>query len=83
MKILKTAFEIPKLNEKIKDARWDAKKNGKSLKDICKEVGMSSQNWYLIEKGVTKEISEETLLKIEKSLGVNLRENFRTPIAAA
>jgi hypothetical protein len=43
---------------------------------------MTSSNWYLIEKGITKEISEATLTKIEESLGVNLKENFRMPIAA-
>ena len=76
MKILKTAFEIPELGKKIRDARFDAKKSGKSLKEICDEVGMTSSNWYLIEKGITKEISEETLTKIEESLQVNLREKF-------
>lgn len=81
MKILRTAFEIPKLGEKIRDARFDAKKKGKKLKDICEEVGMSTQNWYLIEKGITQELPEETLIKIEKSLGVDLRANFNNPIA--
>lgn len=84
MKVIRTTiFEAPSLAEKIKDARWDAKKRGKSLKEICDEIGMTSSNWYLIEKGITKQLPEETLKKIEKALGVDLGINFKMPIAAA
>jgi len=81
MKIVKTTFDIPNFGKKIRDARFDAKKNGKSLKDICVEVGMSSQNWYLLEKDVTQEISEEMLSKIEAVLNVDLKANFNLAIA--
>lgn len=83
MKVIRTTiFEAPSLAEKIRDARWEAKKRGKSLKDICEEVGMTQSNWYLIEKGITKELSEDTVIKIEKALDVDLGINFKQPIAA-
>lgn len=77
-----TVFEAPSLPEKIRDARWEAKKRGKSLKDICEEVGMTSSNWYLIEKGVTKELPEDTLRRIEKALDIDLGVNFKQSTAA-
>ncbi len=83
MKVIRTTIiEIPSLGEKIKQAREN---DNRSLTKICQLVGMTTSNWYRIEKEDTKALPEETLKKIEEVLGVDLRvteKNFRTPIAA-
>lgn len=40
-------IEVPGLGEKIRQARLGDRR---SLKDICDAVGMSTMNWYRIEK---------------------------------
>ncbi len=59
--------EVPGLGERIREARLDDRR---SLKAICDAVGMSSQNWYRIEKE-KQSLPIETLRKIEEVLGVD------------
>jgi transcriptional regulator with XRE-family HTH domain len=68
MKVTKTiSIDVPKLGEKIKEAR---EADSRSLKAICKAVGMSQMNWYRIEEE-KQSLPIETLRKIEKVLGVD------------
>ena len=74
MKITKKiSMEVPGLGEKIKQARLADRR---SLSSICKEVGMSAQNWYRIEKDLPTYLNIETLQKIEEVLGVDLGVSF-------
>jgi transcriptional regulator with XRE-family HTH domain len=72
-------IDIPGLGKKIKEAR---EKDPRTLVDICKLVGMTTSNWYRIEKETTKLLPLETLEKIQEVLGVDLGVNFNAPIAA-
>jgi transcriptional regulator with XRE-family HTH domain len=67
--------DAPNLGEQIKEARISAQRNGKSLTKIAAEAEMSVQNWYRIEQERQK-LPEETLLLIEKALGVNFGISF-------
>lgn len=66
-------LEIPGLGEKIKRAR---EQDPRSLVEICQIVGMTTSNWYRIEKEITKFLPIETLQKIEEVLNVDLGANF-------
>ena len=68
-------IDVPDLGERIKEARISAQKRGKSLTKIAAEAGMSVQNWYRIEQERQK-LPEETLLVIEKALGIDLGVRF-------
>lgn len=68
-----TEIEIPSLGKKIKRAR---EQDPRSLVEICQIVGMTTSNWYRIEKEVTKFLPIETLQKIEEVLGIDLGVNF-------
>ena len=68
-----TEIEIPNLGEKIKRAR---EQDPRSLVEICQIVGMTTSNWYRIEKEITKFLPIETLQKIEEVLDINLEVNF-------
>lgn len=59
-------LEVPNLGSRIKYAR---KRAGRPLVQLAQEAGMSTQNWYLIEKE-KHELPLETLRKIEEVLGV-------------
>jgi transcriptional regulator with XRE-family HTH domain len=59
--------EVPGLGEKIRQARLSDRR---SLKNICDTVGMSTMNWYRIEKE-KQSLPLEQLKKIEEVLGVN------------
>lgn len=59
--------EVPGLGERIRDARLADRR---SLKSICDAIGMSSQNWYRIEKE-QQSLPIETLRKIEEVLNVD------------
>lgn len=82
MKVIRTTIiEIPNLGEKIKAAREN---DNRSLTKICQLVGMTTSNWYRIEKEDTKALPEETLVKIQEVLKIDLgieSINFKTPIA--
>lgn len=59
--------DVPGLGEKIREARLSDRR---SLKEICDLVGMSTMNWYRIEKE-KQSLPLEQLRKIEAVLGVN------------
>ncbi|MBR8832982.1 MAG: helix-turn-helix transcriptional regulator [Stigonema ocellatum SAG 48.90 = DSM 106950] len=73
MKVIKTiSIDVRGLGAKIRDARVA---DPRSLKAICKAVGMSQMNWYRIEEEKQK-LPLETLRKIEEVLGVDLGVQF-------
>jgi DNA-binding Xre family transcriptional regulator len=69
--------EAPQLGSRIKKARL---KDARSLLVICREIEMTPQNWYGIEKEVNKAIPLQTFLKICSVLGtdfgVDLKEKY-------
>ncbi|BAY41301.1 XRE family transcriptional regulator (plasmid) [Nostoc sp. NIES-2111] len=73
MKVTKTiSIDVPGLGAKIKEAR---EADSRSLKAICKAVGMSQMNWYRIEEE-KQSLPLETLRKIEEVLGVDFGVNL-------
>jgi transcriptional regulator with XRE-family HTH domain len=69
MRIARTTYiEIKGLGNRIRTAR---KLDRRTLKEIAKEAGISEGHWHVIEKeqGV---IPEETLLRVQEALQVNL-----------
>ena len=74
MKVRKTVdIEIPGLGAKIKAAR---ESDRRSLSEICRQIEMSTMNWYKIEDEVTKALPLETLRNIEEVLGVDFGIDF-------
>jgi len=68
MEVYKTkTVQIVGLGEKIKTAR---EADPRPLTTICDLMGMSTNNWYRIEKEA-QSLPYETLQKIETVLGVN------------
>ncbi len=61
--------DFPDLGSTIRRARESA---GRPLTQICREINMTTANWYKIEKGDTKVLPLETLRTIEKVLNVDL-----------
>ncbi|WP_026734911.1 helix-turn-helix domain-containing protein [Fischerella sp. PCC 9605] len=73
MKVTKTiSIDVPDLGAKIKAAR---EADPRSLKAICKAVGMSQMNWYRIEDE-KQSLPIEKLRKIEEVLGIDFGVNF-------
>ena len=67
-------IEIDGLGEVIKRSRIAS---GKSLDQLCDEVGVSRTYWYDVEKETLKgALSIENLRKIESALGVDLGVSF-------
>ncbi len=74
MKVRKTIdIEIPKLGEKIREAR---ERDRRSLSEICRQIPMTTMNWYRIESEETKALPVETLRRIEEVLGVDFGVAF-------
>lgn len=75
MRIKRSVFiEAPGLGERIEAAR---RADNRSLTEICKLAGLSRDRWYGIEKEQVEEaLPEETFLRIQAALGVNLGVNF-------
>jgi hypothetical protein len=65
--------DFPDLSLRIRRAR---KLADKPLTLICREINMTTANWYKIENGDTKVLPLETLRTIEKALGVDLEVSF-------
>ena len=61
-------IEAPDLAARLKAAREADKR---SLSEICRQIGISNQYWYNIERGTLTTMSLETLRKIEQVLGVD------------
>jgi transcriptional regulator with XRE-family HTH domain len=69
MKVRRTIdVEIPSLGKRIRQAR---EADRRSLAEICRQIPMTTMNWYKIEAEETKALPIETLRRIEEVLGVN------------
>jgi transcriptional regulator with XRE-family HTH domain len=81
MKVLRTVealVEIPDLGERIKVAReTHMKENGKSVTQVCAELGWSASYQYKLEaeRNVVS-VPYETLLTLESVFGVDLGSNL-------
>ena len=77
-RVVEYEIDIPDLGAKIQLARKAVKK---PLTILCKEAEVSRNYWYQIESGkISGTVSEETLRKIEKVLGVNLGIDFEESV---
>lgn len=61
-------LDVPDLAARLKAAR---EADDRSLAEICRQVGVSPQYWYNLERGTVTTMSFETLRKIEEVLGVD------------
>ena len=62
MKVRKVIeIEVPKLGSRIRQAR---EADSRSLAEICRQMPMSTMNWYRIESEETKALPVETLKRI-------------------
>ena len=69
MKVRKVIeIDVPKLGDRIRQAR---ETDSRSLAEICRQMPMSTMNWYRIEAEETKALPVETLKRIEEVLGVD------------
>ncbi|TAE59652.1 MAG: XRE family transcriptional regulator [Nostocales cyanobacterium] len=74
MKVRRTIdIEIPGLGKRIRQAREADKR---SLAEICRQIPMTTMNWYKIESEETKALPIETLQRIEEVLNVNFGIKF-------
>lgn len=74
MKVRKVIeIEVTKLGDRIRQAR---EADSRSLAEICRQMPMSTMNWYRIEAEETKALPIETLQRIEEVLGVNFGVKF-------
>ena len=70
-------IKVKGVGDRIKQARLSLPRNGKSLNDLCEEVGISRTYWYDIENDQLKgALSIENLRKIEKALDIDLGVSF-------
>lgn len=67
-----------RLSEKLREARM---KDGRSVQILATTAGISVNYWYQLETDKREWVSEEIIRKIERTLGVDLGVNFKTPIA--
>lgn len=74
MKVKKVLeIEVPGLGDRIRKVR---EADSRSLAEICRQIPMSSMNWYRIEAEETKALPIETLRRIEEVLGVDFGVKF-------
>lgn len=74
MKVRRTIdIEIPGLGKRIRQAR---EADRRSLAEICRQIPMTTMNWYKIESEETKALPIETLQRIEEVLNVDFGINF-------
>ncbi len=74
MKVRKVIeIEVPELGSRIRQVR---EADSRSLAEICRQMPMSTMNWYRIESEETKALPVETLQRIEEVLGVNFGVKF-------
>lgn len=66
-------IEVPGLGERIRNTREADKR---SLAEICRQIPMTTMNWYRIEAEETKALPIETLRRIEEVLGVDFGVKF-------
>ncbi|NET62761.1 MAG: helix-turn-helix transcriptional regulator [Symploca sp. SIO2E6] len=60
--------DFPGLGESIKQER---QKSSETLTELAAKAGISVNHWLRIERSLVKEVPEETLRGVEKSLGVD------------
>jgi len=73
MKVFKVVeVDVPNLGSLIREARLNDRR---SLKEICDSVGMTTQNWYRIEKG-QQSLPINQLRAIEKVLNQDFGVTF-------
>lgn len=65
--------DVPDLAERIKAAR---KSSGKTVKALAEASGMTEMNWFKLEDGTIKTITEDRLRQVEKALGVEFNVQF-------
>ncbi|NJL64566.1 MAG: helix-turn-helix transcriptional regulator [Methylacidiphilales bacterium] len=65
--------EAPGLGSRIRQVR---EADSRSLAEICRQIPMSTMNWYRIEAEETKALPIETLRRIEEVLGVDFGVSF-------
>jgi len=71
------SVEVNGLGNAISQARRKLKaEEGRSLRSLCKDVGLSPQGWYQIEREDNDSIPLETLRAIERVLGVDFGVNL-------
>ncbi|MBD2295075.1 helix-turn-helix transcriptional regulator [Trichormus sp. NMC-1] len=74
MKVRRTIdIEIPGLGKRIRQAR---EADRRSLAEICRQIPMTTMNWYKIESEETKALPIETLQRIEEVLNVDFGIKF-------
>lgn len=74
MKVRRTIdIEIPGLGKRIRQAR---EADRRSLAEICRQIPMTTMNWYKIESEETKALPIETLHRIEEVLNVDFGIKF-------
>jgi transcriptional regulator with XRE-family HTH domain len=74
MKVRKVIeIEVPKLGSRIRQVR---EADSRSLAEICRQMPMTTMNWYRIEAEETKALPIETLKRIEEVLGVDFGVEF-------
>jgi transcriptional regulator with XRE-family HTH domain len=74
MKVKKVLeVEVPGLGDRIRKAR---EADSRSLAEICRQIPMSSMNWYRIEAEETKALPIETLRRMEEVLGIDFGVKF-------
>jgi transcriptional regulator with XRE-family HTH domain len=74
MKVRKVIeIEVERLGDRIRQAR---EADNRSLAEICRQIPMSTMNWYRIEAEETKSLPIETLRRIEEVLGVDFGVSF-------
>jgi transcriptional regulator with XRE-family HTH domain len=65
--------EVPGLGDRIRKIR---EADSRSLAEICRQIPMTTMNWYRIEAEETKALPVETLKRIEEVLGVDFGVKF-------
>ena len=70
-KVIET--KVPGLGDRIRQAR---EADSRSLAEICRQVPMTTMNWYRIEAEETKALPIETLRRMEEVLGVDFGVSF-------
>lgn len=66
-------IEVAGLGDRIREAR---ERDRRSLAEICRQMPMSTMNWYRIEASEHKALPIETLRRIEEVLGVDFGVKF-------
>ncbi len=74
MKVRKVIeIEVVGLSSRIRKAR---EADSRSLAEICRQIPMTTMNWYRIEAEETKALPIETLRRIEEVLGMDFGVQF-------